>query len=230
MQELPSDAGDAPPFVLIRMLFNFQIALSIMVNPPKPGDESHEQYWQERNAEIASLRRRAHMVTDGFNALEGVTCNFTEGAMYSFPRVSGWLQGCCSALGQEGKQKGVVVAGGWPADQMEGSAAGSGGCYGAVMQASFSHRQLKQKDPAERGLVLCSNFRTMHLVLVVAQLCASALLWVTCGARLPTYPSRAPTFLCPSDPPAPQGSRGRPEAGQGSRCVLLPEAAGGHWH
>jgi glutamate--glyoxylate aminotransferase len=59
-----------------------------MVNPPKPGDESYEQYNKERNAELASLRRRAHMITDGFNALEGVTCNFTEGAMYSFPRVS----------------------------------------------------------------------------------------------------------------------------------------------
>jgi hypothetical protein len=27
------------------------------------------------------------MVTDGFNALEGVQCNFTEGAMYSFPQI-----------------------------------------------------------------------------------------------------------------------------------------------
>lgn len=29
------------------------------------------------------------MVTDGFNELEDVTCNFTEGAMYSFPQVRG---------------------------------------------------------------------------------------------------------------------------------------------
>lgn len=27
------------------------------------------------------------MMTDAFNSLEGVTCNFTEGAMYSFPRL-----------------------------------------------------------------------------------------------------------------------------------------------
>ena len=58
-----------------------------MVNPPKPGDESFELYNKERTSEIASLRRRAQIVTDGFNSLEGVTCNFTEGAMYSFPRV-----------------------------------------------------------------------------------------------------------------------------------------------
>lgn len=44
---------------------------------------------QERETELASLRRRAHMVTDGFNQLEDVTCNFTEGAMYSFPQVRG---------------------------------------------------------------------------------------------------------------------------------------------
>jgi aspartate/methionine/tyrosine aminotransferase len=26
-------------------------------------------------------------VQDAFNSLEGVTCNFTEGAMYSFPQL-----------------------------------------------------------------------------------------------------------------------------------------------
>ncbi len=64
-----------------------QIALSCLVNPPKPGDESYEQYVDERASELASLRRRAHMVTDAFNKLPGVTCNFTEGAMYSFPNI-----------------------------------------------------------------------------------------------------------------------------------------------
>lgn len=64
-----------------------QIAMSVLVNPPKAGDESYDLHCKERAAELASLRRRAHMVTDAFNALEGVTCNFTEGAMYSFPQV-----------------------------------------------------------------------------------------------------------------------------------------------
>lgn len=64
-----------------------QVALDCLVNPPKPGDESYELYQKEKAAELASLRRRAHMVTDGFNAMEGVTCNFTEGAMYSFPQI-----------------------------------------------------------------------------------------------------------------------------------------------
>jgi glutamate--glyoxylate aminotransferase len=61
--------------------------MSCLVNPPKPGSPSYEQHKQEREAELASLRRRARMVTDGFNSLEDVTCNFTEGAMYSFPQL-----------------------------------------------------------------------------------------------------------------------------------------------
>jgi aspartate/methionine/tyrosine aminotransferase len=64
-----------------------QVAMSCLVNPPKPGDESYALWDKERLAELGSLRRRAHMVTDAFNALENVTCNFTEGAMYAFPQV-----------------------------------------------------------------------------------------------------------------------------------------------
>ncbi len=64
-----------------------QVSLSLMVNEPKPGDASYEAYMEEKGTSLASLRRRAHVMTDGFNNLEGVTCNFTEGAMYSFPRI-----------------------------------------------------------------------------------------------------------------------------------------------
>lgn len=64
-----------------------QVALSLMVNEPKPGDASYESHMEEKGAGLASLRRRAHIMTDGFNSLEGVSCNFTEGAMYSFPRI-----------------------------------------------------------------------------------------------------------------------------------------------
>lgn len=61
--------------------------MSLMVDPPKEGDESYEQWKSEKAKILASLRKRAHMMTDGFNSLEGVTCNFTEGAMYSFPQL-----------------------------------------------------------------------------------------------------------------------------------------------
>jgi glutamate--glyoxylate aminotransferase len=36
---------------------------------------------------LESLRKRAHLMTDGFNACVNVECNFTEGAMYSFPLI-----------------------------------------------------------------------------------------------------------------------------------------------
>eukprot|EP00798_Chlamydomonas_sp_ICE-L_P005748 gene5748-6041_t len=65
-----------------------QIAVSVLVNPPAPGDRSYDMHLNERKAELQSLRQRAHMVTDAFNTLEGVSCNFTEGSMYSFPKIT----------------------------------------------------------------------------------------------------------------------------------------------
>ena len=64
-----------------------QVAMSLMVNPPKPGMPSYDQFVAEKQHILETLRERAHIMTDGFNSLEGVTCNFTEGAMYSFPQI-----------------------------------------------------------------------------------------------------------------------------------------------
>ncbi|GAA0168092.1 transaminase [Lithospermum erythrorhizon] len=64
-----------------------QIFLGLMVNPPKPGDISYEQFARESQGIIESLRRRAQIMTDGFNSCRNVVCNFTEGAMYSFPQI-----------------------------------------------------------------------------------------------------------------------------------------------
>jgi glutamate--glyoxylate aminotransferase len=64
-----------------------QVAMSLMVNPPAAGTPARTALDGEKAAILASLRKRAHIMTDGFNSLEGVTCNFTEGAMYSFPQL-----------------------------------------------------------------------------------------------------------------------------------------------
>jgi glutamate--glyoxylate aminotransferase len=64
-----------------------QVAMSLMVNPPAAGTPARAELDGEKAAILASLRKRAHIMTDGFNSLEGVTCNFTEGAMYSFPQL-----------------------------------------------------------------------------------------------------------------------------------------------
>lgn len=64
-----------------------QIFLGLMVNPPKPADISYQRFVAESKAILESLRRRAHLMTDGFNNCRNVICNFTEGAMYSFPQI-----------------------------------------------------------------------------------------------------------------------------------------------
>lgn len=64
-----------------------QATVSLMVNPPPRDGAAGAAYWAQHDESLASLRRRAHVMTDAFNGLEGVTCNFTEGAMYSFPRL-----------------------------------------------------------------------------------------------------------------------------------------------
>ncbi|PIA51743.1 hypothetical protein AQUCO_01100547v1 [Aquilegia coerulea] len=64
-----------------------QIFLGLMVNPPKPGDISYLKFVQEGKSVLESLRRRAHIMTNGFNSCRNVVCNFTEGAMYSFPQI-----------------------------------------------------------------------------------------------------------------------------------------------
>lgn len=62
-----------------------QLAMSLMMNPPKPGDPSYQLYEQEFEEKLGSLKRRAQLMTNAFNELEDVTCQPTEGAMYTYP-------------------------------------------------------------------------------------------------------------------------------------------------
>nr|KJB57090.1 hypothetical protein B456_009G147700 [Gossypium raimondii] len=64
-----------------------QILASLVMSPPKVGDESYESYSAERDGILSSLARRAKTLEDAFSKLEGVTCNKAEGAMYLFPRI-----------------------------------------------------------------------------------------------------------------------------------------------
>lgn len=64
-----------------------QILASLVMNPPKPGDESYEDFIAEKDGILQSLARRAKALEEAFNSLEGVTCNKAEGAMYLFPRI-----------------------------------------------------------------------------------------------------------------------------------------------
>ncbi|KAI3839572.1 hypothetical protein MKX03_003681 [Papaver bracteatum] len=66
---------------------NIPAKLGLMVNPPKPGDISYLKFVQESKTILESLRKRAHIMTNGFNSCRNVVCNFMEGAMYSFPQI-----------------------------------------------------------------------------------------------------------------------------------------------
>ena len=62
-----------------RQILRGQVSIGLMVNPPKPGDPSYKQFIEEKDGLLNSLKRRARRMTDAFNALEGVTCQETEG-------------------------------------------------------------------------------------------------------------------------------------------------------
>jgi len=64
-----------------------QIMTSLMVNPPKLGDESYELFKQEESEIFEGLKRRSKALVDGLNEVDGITCNPAEGAMYVFPKV-----------------------------------------------------------------------------------------------------------------------------------------------
>ena len=52
------------------------------------GDASYAAFRAEKDSIIASMKRRALMLVDGLNALEGVSCNAPQGAMYAFPQIT----------------------------------------------------------------------------------------------------------------------------------------------
>ena len=64
-----------------------QLMMGMSCNPPREGDESYERYAEERDGILASLQRRATLIVDGLNGLEGVACNKTQGALYAFPQI-----------------------------------------------------------------------------------------------------------------------------------------------
>jgi alanine transaminase len=64
-----------------------QATLDVVVNPPREGEPSYEQFIKEKKNVLASLKLRAKMVADTFNSFEGFSCNPVQGAMYAFPQI-----------------------------------------------------------------------------------------------------------------------------------------------
>lgn len=64
-----------------------QFAVDCIVRPPRPGQPSYEQFSQERESVLASLKDRAVLTTRTLNSLPGIRSNIVAGAMYAFPRI-----------------------------------------------------------------------------------------------------------------------------------------------
>lgn len=64
-----------------------QIAVDVMVNPPKPGEPSYPLFAEERQAILNSLKRRAVRLCDALCSLPGISCQPVNGSMYIFFKV-----------------------------------------------------------------------------------------------------------------------------------------------
>ncbi|XP_002133684.3 alanine aminotransferase 1 [Drosophila pseudoobscura] len=64
-----------------------QVAVSALVNPPKPGEPSYDLFQKEKNATLAALKERAELVHKTLSSFEGYKVNPVQGAMYVFPQI-----------------------------------------------------------------------------------------------------------------------------------------------
>ncbi|PIK40079.1 hypothetical protein BSL78_23061, partial [Apostichopus japonicus] len=64
-----------------------QAVMDVVVNPPQKGEPSYDLFMEEKSFVLSTLAEKAKLVADGFNSVEGVTCNTVMGAMYSFPQI-----------------------------------------------------------------------------------------------------------------------------------------------
>ncbi|XP_075954385.1 alanine aminotransferase 2-like isoform X1 [Anarhichas minor] len=65
-----------------------QALMDLVVNPPQPGEPSHEKFIKERTATLSALAEKATLTEQVLNTVQGISCNPVQGAMYSFPRIT----------------------------------------------------------------------------------------------------------------------------------------------
>ncbi|PZC70982.1 hypothetical protein B5X24_HaOG214500 [Helicoverpa armigera] len=64
-----------------------QAACDCVAKPPNEGEPSFDLWCQEKTEVLDSLKRRAKMIVETFNKMEGFKCNIVQGAMYAFPKI-----------------------------------------------------------------------------------------------------------------------------------------------
>jgi aspartate/methionine/tyrosine aminotransferase len=65
-----------------------QIVTYLKVRPPRAGEPSYPLYVRERDEVLETLRRKARLVQEGLNGVEGIECHSAAGAMYAYPKIS----------------------------------------------------------------------------------------------------------------------------------------------
>eukprot|EP00461_Guttulinopsis_vulgaris_P002994 UN02995 len=65
-----------------------QIMMGLISNTPQPGEPSYELFVKERDGILESLKRRALKMSEALNAMEGVSSQTIEGALYAFPQIT----------------------------------------------------------------------------------------------------------------------------------------------
>ncbi|XP_019958102.2 alanine aminotransferase 1-like [Paralichthys olivaceus] len=64
-----------------------QLALDLMVDPPKPGDASYDTYTQEILSARATLSHNAQRASQFLNGLPGISCQPAMGGIYLYPSL-----------------------------------------------------------------------------------------------------------------------------------------------
>lgn len=64
-----------------------QVVVDTIVNPPQQGEPSYDLFIREKSEVLAQLKKKAQLITELFNSIEGIKCNEVMGAMYAFPRL-----------------------------------------------------------------------------------------------------------------------------------------------
>ncbi|XP_075432393.1 alanine aminotransferase 2 isoform X2 [Ascaphus truei] len=64
-----------------------QAAMDVVVNPPRPEEESYQQFMREKEAVLNNLAQKAKLTEELFNQVPGIECNPLQGSMYAFPRI-----------------------------------------------------------------------------------------------------------------------------------------------
>ncbi|CAK1544807.1 unnamed protein product [Leptosia nina] len=65
-----------------------QAAVDCVAKPPAPGEASYDLWLKEKTSVLQSLDKRAKMIAETFNQMEGFKCNIVQGAMYAFPQIT----------------------------------------------------------------------------------------------------------------------------------------------